>query len=190
MARSLVFAFFLCVCLGSAQAVELREIELRDGTVLRGEIVSLENGNYTIRSSSLGEIRVPASDVRVIRFPPAPPVPPSIPHRVAAPDGATPRQGGDSDSADVGQQVEDLRRSGDLHGQLEGVQQSLGNDDSIMEIIQSLQDDPELKAVLNDPEIMQAVQAGDVQALMANPKFMALLNNPKIQEIQRRSADR
>jgi hypothetical protein len=180
MVKHCIIVLFLCVGLGSAWAAELREIELRDGSVLRGEIVSLENGTYTIRSDSLGEMRISASDVRVIRFAP--------PDRLPAPESATAAQREHPESDDINQPVEDLQHSGDLHRQLDDVQRSLATDDSIMQIITSLHDDPDVQSVLSDPKVMQAMQTGDLPALMANPKLMELLANPKIQEIQRRSA--
>jgi hypothetical protein len=60
------------------------------------------------------------------------------------------------------------------------------NDQEIMGMIQSLQGDPEFKKVLEDPEVMKAVNAGDVTALMANPQFLKLLNNATVQDIQKK----
>jgi hypothetical protein len=60
------------------------------------------------------------------------------------------------------------------------------NDQEIMGLIQSLQNDPEFKKVLEDPDIMKAVSAGDIPALMANPNFTKLLNNSTVQDIQKK----
>jgi len=59
-------------------------------------------------------------------------------------------------------------------------------DQEVMALILSLQNDPEFQKVLEDPEIMNAVNAGDVAALTANPRFMQLLNNPTVQDIQKK----
>jgi hypothetical protein len=59
-------------------------------------------------------------------------------------------------------------------------------DQAIMEMIRGLKDDPSFRTVLEDPEIMRAVEAGDVAALMANPKFLQLLHNPTVRDIQNR----
>jgi hypothetical protein len=68
-------------------------------------------------------------------------------------------------------------------GDLMGIQQQLLNDADTMELIKALQNDSEIQAILNDPQLLKAVTAGDVQALMNNPKFKALVENPKIREI-------
>ena len=67
---------------------------------------------------------------------------------------------------------------------LNGIQQQLLADPQLMSLILSLQNDPQFQAILNDPQIMQAVLAGDMQALLNNPKFNALLNNPAVRQIQ------
>jgi hypothetical protein len=41
-------------------------IELVDGTEIIGEVVSMSNGRYVIRSPSLGQIELPQSSIRVI----------------------------------------------------------------------------------------------------------------------------
>ena len=51
-------------------------------------------------------------------------------------------------------------------------------------IIRSLQSDQDVQEILSDPDVMKAVQAGDISTLMANPKFMKLLNNKAIQQIE------
>ncbi len=57
----------LSVFVTMAHASEIREIELTDGTVIAGEIVSLSNGVYTVRSVSLGTLQIPESNIRTIR---------------------------------------------------------------------------------------------------------------------------
>jgi len=63
----LVFLFFASVAT-LVNAAETREIELTDGSVITGEVVSLSGGIYTIKSAMLGTLRIEASKVRVIRL--------------------------------------------------------------------------------------------------------------------------
>ena len=49
-------------------AAETQEIELTDGSVITGEVVSLSGGIYTIRSAALGTLRLEASKISVIRL--------------------------------------------------------------------------------------------------------------------------
>ena len=191
MTKHVVIILLFWAWLAPAWGAEFREIELRDGTVLRGEIVSLQDGIYTIRSESLGETRISASEVRVIRFPSGGSGPSAAGDRARARSRAGKRQEELQESDRPGQPREELNQAGDVHKKVEEIQRSLAADDSLVEIITSLGDDPEVQAVLSDPQLMQAVESGDLPTLMASPKFMDLLANPKIQEIQsRRSSNR
>jgi hypothetical protein len=66
------------------------------------------------------------------------------------------------------------------------LQKRMFNDAGIMVIIQTLQDDPDVQAVLADPKILAAIKAGDINTLMADPRFMRLMDNPRVQEITKR----
>jgi hypothetical protein len=76
-----------------------------------------------------------------------------------------------------------------LGAEMQGVWNSLLGDEEIMEMILSLEEDPDMQEVLNDPAIMRAVQAGDTEALISNPKFMKLLENSTIKKIHTRISD-
>jgi len=76
----------------------------------------------------------------------------------------------------------------DTGSQVKTLQDTMFGQADIMSMIQTLQNDPEFQKVLKDPEIMKAVQAGDLTALMSNPRFMRLLNNQAVREIQNKLA--
>jgi len=139
-----------------SHAGEIRAVELKDGSVVTGEVVSLTNGKYTIHSSSLGTVLIEESKVRVIR-------------PVAAP--APVNSGAPSDN-----RTEDVR----------ALQDKMMNDKEIMSKIQSLQNDPEFMKILEDPEVMKAVTSGDTAALMANPQFLKLMNNSTVRDIEQK----
>ena len=63
------------------------------------------------------------------------------------------------------------------------LQEKMMGNEEIFAMILSLQNDPELREILQDPEIMDAVNSGDINALLSNPKFLKLLENPAIQNI-------
>ena len=111
---------------------------MSDGSVVSGEVLSLSKGIYTIKSDSLGTIKIDESKVRVIR-------------PRSASQGAGASQGSGSE--------------------VRSLQNKMMNDQEVMGMIQSLQNDPEFKKLLEDPDIMKAVSEGDIPALMANPKF-------------------
>ena len=53
----------------------------------------------------------------------------------------------------------------------------------MMSQIQSMAQDPTLQAILNDPEIKRALEAGDFGSLMSNPKIHQLMNHSTVKEI-------
>lgn len=135
-------------------AGEIKEIELNDGSVLTGEVMSMVNGTYTVRTESMGTVTVKDSAVRAIR------------PRGAASSAPSPGHA----------------------GQVDSLQKQMMADQDIMSMIQSLKDDPSFQKAMEDPEIMQAVAAGDVATLMANPKFLKLMENSTVRNIQQKVA--
>ena len=133
-------------------------IELRDGSVVSGELVSVTDGIYRIRSDNLGEIQVRESDVLAIR-----------PGATAAEPGATPT-GPRTDT--VGPGVN-----------LTGIQQQLLGNPQTMEAITRLQNDPAITSALSDPEFTRLIMSGDIETLRTDPRFQRLLENPAIQAI-------
>lgn len=81
---------------------------------------------------------------------------------------------------------ENTSQQSSVKTQVQDIQEKLTGDREIMALIFSLQNDPEIQALLNDPAVLKAVNAGDIDALTKNPRFMELLNNPKVLEIQKR----
>jgi hypothetical protein len=138
---------------GSAFAGSPREIELKDGSIITGEVISLSNGIYTIRSDSLGTVKIEESKISVMR------------------------SKSSSQSSGVAQGKGD---------EITSLRNKMMSDQEIMNLIQSLQNNPEFKKILEDPDVMKAVNEADIPALMANPKFINLLNNPTVQEIQKK----
>ena len=139
--------FLLGIFLGNARAGEIKEIELTDGSVIYGEIVSFSGGTFTLRSESFGTMKIEESKIRAIR-------------------SKGPVGGG--------------------RDQIQQLQQRMMSDEEVVEMILSLQNDPDVQKILQDPEIMKAVNSGDINALLSNPKFMKLLENPTIQDIRKK----
>jgi len=175
-----LFLGFLIVAgifLGTAFPGNAGEIELEDGSVVSGEITSLRDGIYTIRTESLGTFMVDESQVRTIRVRTdrkvpentLPPVPAGNSVSVL-PDKGTPAPAGNSVSAlpDMG-----------------AMQTRIMNNEQMMQSIMALKNDPEIMKVLQDPAITQALVSGDVNTLLADPRFMKLMNHPGLKKIQK-----
>jgi hypothetical protein len=143
-----------------APASELR-LMLKDGSVITGEIESVQNGIYTFRSPSLGTLSLKESEIRRIEMPAASP---------ASADGKT------------------SKPSAASNPQVEALQRRILADDALMSSVTALLDDPQFQAVLKDPKILDAVRGGDIDALEGNPKFQSLIDDPKVKEVTRRLA--
>jgi len=160
MSKSPIILFF-CIFFfyfGALCADGPTELELIDGSVLTGEITSFREGVYTVRSPSLGTIEINESQIRVIRV-----------QQSERTTGKT------------------LRPTNSvIDKELKTLHESMTSDQEIMQMILSLQNDPDIQALLQDAAIMEAVNSGDINTLMANPKFRKILENPDIQQIQRK----
>ncbi len=66
------------------------------------------------------------------------------------------------------------------------LQEQMLSDEGIMALIKTLQDDPDMRALLADPKMLEAVQAGDVGALLSDPRIMKLLDKPQVRQIEKR----
>lgn len=152
--RIAIVSLALISIIGSAHAAELSRIDLKDGSSVTGEVISLTNGIYTIKSDVLGMLKIEQIKVRSIQ---------------SAADVSAAPSGGTASASDI-----------------QTLQKKMMSDGEIMAKIQSLQNDPEFKALLEDPKIMTAVANGDVTALSADPRFVKLLNNTTVQEIQQK----
>ena len=141
--------FLLTLCTTQILAGPTQKIELHDGSVIQGEVLSFDGSVYTIRTASLGTITVPASMVRTIH-------------------------------------MEDKGSALSKRPEVRELQQGILGNPEALNMVLGLQDDPDVQAVLQDAELMKAVQAGDLERLLASPKFLRLLENPKVQDIGKR----
>lgn len=71
-------------------------------------------------------------------------------------------------------------------GALESLQSTMTSDQGVMSMILQLQSDPDMQAVLSDPELMRAVQSFDFETLRTHPKIQKLMQNQKVQAIHDR----
>ena len=129
---------------------------LNDRSTLQGEVVSMSGGVYTIATRTMGEVRVNASAVTNIE--------------AGAASGTTNVL--DSASATMGADA------------IRGLQSSMTQNPALLSRIMQLQSDPPMQAILNDPEVMRAVQSFDLETLQNHPKIRALMNSREVREIR------
>ncbi len=134
-------------------AAPLQQIVLQDGSQVNAEVMSLNNGIYTLKSPALGQFTVGAGQIQTIQ---------NI--RSTMPQAKAPEQ----TRAPVN---------------MEQIQSSLLANGDTINIIMALQNDPTVKAILADREIMAAIQRGDYDSLAKNSKIKKLMNKAEIKQI-------
>lgn len=152
----------MLITLVPAVTAEPRRILLQDGTEIVGEIVSMTNGSYTIRSRTLGTLTISDRQVRQIS---------SV----------------NEAPSDHASRPVDSGKTALQSSQVQAIQQQLTSDSAMIQQIMALQSSPEMQAVLSDPEVMAAVQRLDFEALASHPKIRRLMNTQGIQSITRQT---
>lgn len=153
----MIYFFILWIfLLGNSFAGGMEAVELKDGSVISGEIISFDEGVFTLRSTILGNIKIDESEIRLIRL--------------------------KSFDTSPGELVRSSNSA--INPKLHRLQKSIAYDQKIMKMIFSLQNDPDIQELLQDSVIMNAVNSSDIHTLMSNPKFMKILEKPTIQQIQ------
>ncbi len=127
-----------------------QELHLKDGTIIKGTLVSFERGIYTFSSTTLGEVKIQES-------------------HVAAITSNTPQTSHPSTQANIQQ-----------------LQTEMMGDAATMQLIQSLQNDPDVQAIINDPEIMNSLKSGDFKSLENNPKLKKLMEKSQVKDIKKK----
>lgn len=106
-------------------------IELNDGSLIQGEIVSFSGGVYTIRSATLGTITLEKCKIRNI--------------------SVNPSESFKDQSASEG--------NTSMQKRAKALQESMAENPDIMKSIDSLQNDSDFQQVLSDPELMKAINS-------------------------------
>ena len=150
--------YLITLILFALPAYAEQVITLKDGSQVKGELVSVKDDVYTIRTPAMGDVSVNSSQVGSISNPQAMPAP------------ATPAPSVSNTSADTANQIQ-------------AAQTRVMADPQIMAEIQAIAQDPEITQLLSDPALLQAVTSKDMAAVQNNPKAQALIQNPKMRAI-------
>ena len=146
----LLFLLFTATAIHAEQV-----ISLKDGSQVKGTLVGIKDGVYTIKTPSMGQVAVAVSDVITIS------------------NGAV----------TTGTSMPVNTPTAPVNPDLVKAQALLTSNPEAMMDIQSLAQDPEILQMLSDPELVKAVTSHDVNAVRNNPRAQALMNNPKMRAI-------
>jgi len=153
-----IFPFFLFV-LGLTTAAycgETSKIELDNGNVIEGEIVSIDNGFY-ILDNGTEKIKVEAEKIKKIE----------IKNRVLTSEDNLSLT---ADRDSIKSKTKQIRRK-------------MINNQKIMDIVDKLKTDPRFQEAIKDPKLVKAAKSQNIQTLITNEKILDLIEDPKIKEI-------
>jgi hypothetical protein len=152
---------------------EIFEILLVDGSVIKGEVFDIENGNYKIKNQSMGEISVNASNV--VRIQKIDLDKPSN----NEPNTPTPAPSEVTENQTVKPESKINENNLNL-AQIELVKSSLTSDPGTILQLSQLRSNSTMMSVLQDPELMNLIKDGDLTALEQHPKIQQLMKDPSI----------
>ena len=147
---------FLWVVSSASHAGVVSQIKLLDGSVIQAEIISFSNGVYKIRSEMLGTLSIAEDRVQSIR-----------PNKSQTPGMLEKLKSSD---LSVGKKVQ-------------GLKQKLTSDPKTMEMLLDLGNDPSMIGVLNDKDLMRAIQQGNLSTVIKNPKIQKLMKSKAVVDV-------
>ena len=151
---------FLWVVSSASHAGVVSQVKLMDGSVIQAEIISFSNGVYKLRSEMLGTLSIAEDRVQSIR-----------PNKSQTPGMLEKLKSSD---LSVGKKVQ-------------GLQQKLTSDPKTMEMLLDLGNDPSMIGVLNDKDLMRAIQQGNLSTVIKNRKIQKLMKSKAVGDVIQRS---
>ncbi len=139
----------LILCGASVAIAATPMIELNDGSRVRGEIVALENGVYTVESEHLGRIEVRQQDIRRIEY-----------------DASAESAAADASRARIQALQRDLAADGEIFSLI----QQLQSDPQLKEILA----DPEIMRAVAAGNLAALAANPKFMQLMNNPNIRAI----------------
>ncbi len=185
----LYLIFFILICASCSIASAENLITLKDGSEIKGDVVSLQNNIYTVQTS-FGPVQIPDSQIQNIaaennftaplvnNTPVVGSHNPGIPN---ANNSSIP--GFNNSSMPQFNGIQIPRTAGQLGPEAGAIQQKIFSNPQMMADIQSLMQDPEIMKLLSDPSFVAEVTNGDQSKMINNSKVQQLMQNPKIQSI-------
>ena len=164
----------LCFAAGSSR------ITLNDGTTIYGKVVGMSDGVYKIQTETMGEISVNSDNVVEISSGNS-----SKKANIGIIDGSANNKQ-NYQSYNNNQRSYSSGSGNNYASQQQDANtmvQSMMMDENFMNNMLQLSTSSEMQSVLNDPEVMEAIQNGDYDFLMNNSKMNDLMNSSGIQDM-------
>jgi len=151
----------------STQAQILQNIRLKDGSLIKGYVLDLSEGTYTIQTNDLGEIKIEQDKIISLSV-------------VTKIDENVSSQKYDED--EQGSSLGDVIGN-NFQPKVQQVQQKIMSNPDMMLSVGELLKNENVVQILSDPTLIQQLMSGDPAEVQNNPKVKQLLNNPDMQSL-------
>ena len=168
------------------ESTELRVFEMQDGTQITGVLLGTDGEAFKVRSKSLGEIRIPMNELKRMNPLKDERTENNLPSKPTLSDYAPTRNSASIPTLSSSQNQEVPSPNPMNPKLIKTIQDTMMEDPEIMGILHTLQNDPQLMRALQDPEIIQLIQKGDLEAINKHPTFKMLESNEQIRDILNR----
>ena len=171
---TITLTLLFCLAVLPQASAEVKKITLKDGSMIRGEVVSMSNGLYTVKTENMGEVLLSESNIVSV-------VNESLANAQQALQNQAQalQQPAAAASAPAG--------NNSFANQVNAMQGQIMANPQSMEAIQAMASDPEISAMMADPQFLQeltaAMSGNNPEAIANNPKVKQLMNNPKMQAL-------
>ncbi|MBF0522784.1 MAG: hypothetical protein HQL24_06995 [Candidatus Omnitrophica bacterium] len=153
---------------------------LKDGTVVKGEVIDFVNKIYFVKTANLGEIRV--NDADIVSMVAGDATTASNPQNTQAPQGQ-------ATTSPAMQQPAGMTPE-NLQTKTQQVQAMIMSDPTAIQEMQALAQDPDVMSILSDKDAMKDITSYNQEKIQTNPKIKMLLNNPNVQKLIQRVGQR
>ena len=140
---------------------------LKDGSIIKGSIISYAQGVYAVQSQQLGRLQIPAENV------------------VSVTNAASQSQPARQQTPSSSPSASSLSPAATQ--QMTDVQNQIMADPALMQEVEKMAKDKEMSALLADPalknELMNALRSNDPRMVENNPKLKKILQNPYMQNV-------
>jgi hypothetical protein len=164
---ALLLLAFHSVC--AAEDAPMQTITLKDKSVIRAQVTEISGGYYRLKSPVLGEMQIPTAGVISIQ----PDAAPAQPSNTPTSDNLTIGPSAATQPSPAQQDINSLQST------LTSKVQNLVSTKEGLNAVMAFSGNKDVKAVMNDPQVMKAIQNGDYQALMKSPAMKQLIDNPQ-----------
>jgi len=170
--KKIIFSILVLIILSASTAFSetegIKTITLKDGTILKGNIIAFQNNVYTIKTALLGEISV--RDEYIISIAKNPTC--ALPARVQSPQ-----------MPGLPQLPQGMYNSPQMQSHVNQLTTTLMSDPSFITEIQQIVDDPELMNFFSDPSKFNLLFSLPPEEMQKDETFQKLIQNPKMQKL-------